>query len=184
MFFIIFIICILNLISKTNTAENSLECLSGGNQAFDDYCTFSLQFNESFPDDKTIIEKTNCKRNIVNNYSKKRIFCFASISIYYDTRMAQISFQISHESKIQPLSVCDKTLCVLGVTQYKLKVEWQRNSMFMPVHIYCMNADNCAVKKLRNLFSDLISTTSIPSDTSSFAELLNEPKPAAGSKLK
>ncbi|CAF3904546.1 unnamed protein product [Rotaria sp. Silwood1] len=153
-------------------------------------CTFELYINDSFPNNKDLVNTyKNCAIHEANSMSilgHTDGSCYAEISIDYNTQKMKI--YLTHVTAVQSvLSPYDDMLGlakgIKSVVQYKITGNLEQEKIQMTTRIQCKTSDNCALDKLRNLLSNLTITETRLNIFKKTIELLHTSDPIGISEL-
>ncbi|CAF1203396.1 unnamed protein product [Adineta ricciae] len=172
---------------------HSLQCLTSSDTLLTvNQCKFKLQITDSFPDDQTLSgSATNCK---IKEASTKIFIasvpgtCYAELRINYAKKKVKLVANIVSAGVTGFIDPYDDMFGfatgIERVIQYKVNANIEAKRSVLITRVQCTTSDNCAVRKLRDLFSKLIDNQRQLKVLEEINNLLNKSPPPTGTDLK
>ena len=172
---------------------HSLQCLTSSDTLLTiNQCKFKLHTTDSFPDDQTLSGPgTNCK---IKEASTKVFIasipgtCYAELTINDAKKKVELvanTVTAGVSGFIDPYDdMFGFATGIESVIQYKVNANIEAKRSVLIARVQCTTSDNCAVRKLRDLFSKLIDNQRRLKSLEEIDNLLNKSPPPIGTDLK
>ena len=164
MFLVVFV-----LMAVQFQSVNTLRCMmEDKKKLFDQFtsrpCLFQIRFDEPFPDAKTLKDKHNCETEnfaLTSILGTPELSCFASVTLDYSLKTMQMQFNgVGLSAKLDPY---DHMLALYPteelVTQYKIRGDFDTNTVELTVRVQCRMGDDCALNALVALLPRILQPT-------------------------
>lgn len=140
---------------------NSIQCITKLDKLLNTAkCQFQMNSGDNFPSDTDLTKlASQCeKRSIESALPIGDAYCYGEVAIDYVKQT--ISVKLSHASGqkllVDPYNdMVGVFTDIRSVVQYKINTNLDQNTIEMKIRILCKSADNCAVEKLRHVFSNI-----------------------------
>ncbi|CAF0739000.1 unnamed protein product [Adineta ricciae] len=172
---------------------HSLQCLTSSDTLLTvNQCKFKLHTTDSFPNDQTLSGSgTNCK---IKEASTQVLIvsipgtCYAELTINYAKKKVKLVANIASAGVSGFIDPYDDMFGfatgIERVIQYKVNANTEAKRSVLITRVQCTTSDNCAIRKLRDLFPKLMDDQRRLKILEEVDNLLNKSPPPNGTDLK